>query len=143
MRCLLVQQYVPSHMLSVAVVTQARQLAMTDDGHLLFHPSGSVIQTFRVEDGKPFKVLRGHMETVNSCAWNPDMQVRSPTAVTGTIEWPLDCTNLTLAAAQELYSGADDCTIVVWASPQLQDAALDVREPDSQPADADAWSDSD
>ena len=66
-----------SHMFSVAVVTQARQLAMTDDGHLLFHPSGSVLQMFRVEDGKPFKVLRGHMETINSCAWNPDMQVRS------------------------------------------------------------------
>ena len=59
-----------------AMLAQARQLAMTDDGQILFHPSGSVLQLFRVEDGKPLKVLRGHMETINSCAWNPDLQAR-------------------------------------------------------------------
>ncbi len=57
------------------LLAQARQLAMTDDSHILFHPSGSVLQMFRTEDGKPLKVLRGHMETINGCAWNPDLQV--------------------------------------------------------------------
>ena len=59
----------------IEVLVQARQLAMTADSHILFHPSGSVLQMFRTEDGKPLKVLRGHMETINSCAWNPDLQV--------------------------------------------------------------------
>ena len=50
-----------------------------------------------------------------------------------------------LVASQELYSGADDCTIVVWTSPQQQNADLDANEPEAKvdDADADAWSDSD
>ena len=54
---------------------QARQLAISEDSRLLFHPSGSVVQMFRLMDGLPIKVLRGHMDTINCCVWNAELQV--------------------------------------------------------------------
>ena len=55
--------------------SQARQVAVSSDSRLLFHPSGSVVQMFRLEDGAPLRVLRGHMETVNCCCYNDLAQV--------------------------------------------------------------------
>ena len=58
---------------------KARQIAVSDDSQLLFHPSGSVIQVFHVQAGGLHKLLRGaHFDTINCCIWNSELQVRRP-----------------------------------------------------------------
>ena len=92
---------------------QARQIAASVDGGLIFHPSGSVIQVLDMHTGEQQKLLRGHMDTINACVFNPSLQ--------------------------ELYSGADDASIVVWSEERLQEP--EDMEGNQAGADADAWSD--
>ena len=54
---------------------QGRQVAVSNDAPLLFHPSGSVIQAFHLHEGSLQKLLRGHIDTVNACCYNPIAQV--------------------------------------------------------------------
>lgn len=95
--------------------SRARQLAVSDDSSTLFHPSGSVVQMYDVTSGQLLRTLGGgHFDTINCCKWNP--------------------------AAQELYSGSDDCNIVVWApAPERTRAERDDWQPPD--SDGDAWSD--
>ncbi len=83
-------------------------MAASVDGHLVFHPSGSVIQVLDMYSGEQHKLLRGHLDTVNACVFNP--------------------------VFQELYTGADDASIVVWS--QERKSAYEELE-----GDADSWSD--
>ena len=54
---------------------QGRQVAVSNDAPLFFHPSGSVIQAFHLHEGGLQKLLRGHIDTVNACCYNPITQV--------------------------------------------------------------------
>lgn len=56
---------------------QGRQVAVSSDAPLVFHPSGSVIQAFHLHEGGLQKLLRGHIDTVNACCYNPITQVYS------------------------------------------------------------------
>ncbi|KAI3438903.1 hypothetical protein D9Q98_001318 [Chlorella vulgaris] len=92
---------------------QARQLAVSDDGSLLFHPSGSVVQVYDVGSGKLLRTLSGgHYGTINCCSWN--------------------------ATAQELYSGSSDCNIVVWAP--ARERVNSERDGWQKDSDGDDWS---
>lgn len=90
---------------------QARQLAVAGDYDIVFHPSGGIIQCLHRLTGQPIGTLRGHLDTVNCCCYN--------------------------SYQQELYSGGNDCNIVVWAAPAAPDK---IEGPDSKD-DQDAWSD--
>lgn len=46
-----------------------------------------------------------------------------------------------MCIAQELYSGSDDCNIIVWTPPQPE--VYEEAEQLAAHVDADAWSDSD
>ncbi|GAB4816816.1 hypothetical protein N2152v2_003862 [Parachlorella kessleri] len=94
---------------------RARQLSVADDSRMLFHPSGSAVQLFDVDTGRPLRVLQGaHFDTINCCKWNP--------------------------VNEELYTGANDCHIVVWAPP-LAEAPHEEQGGGSVESDADNWSD--
>jgi hypothetical protein len=58
------------------ICVQGRQVSVSVDANMAFHPSGSVIQMFNTFDGSLHKLLRGHMDTVNACCYNPTNQVR-------------------------------------------------------------------
>ncbi|KAK9909422.1 hypothetical protein WJX75_002005 [Coccomyxa subellipsoidea] len=90
---------------------KGRQVSVSVDANMAFHPSGSVIQMFNTFDGSLHKLLRGHMDTVNACCYNP--------------------TN------QELYSGSNDCQIIAWAAPRRANEEDDVEDGDNE----DTWSD--
>lgn len=86
-----------------------RQLAVSGDGFALYHPSGSSVQIFEVTTGRLIKLLSGgHFDSINGCVWNE--------------------------VYEELYTGSNDHTIVVW---QLHGC----RNWDSDDSDMDAWSD--
>lgn len=55
---------------------QGRQVAVSSDAPLLFHPSGSVTQAFQLHEGGLQRLLRGHIDTVNACCYNPVTQVQ-------------------------------------------------------------------
>ncbi|GMH38513.1 hypothetical protein BSKO_06397 [Bryopsis sp. KO-2023] len=82
---------------------KARQLAVSSDSELIFHPSGSVVQVFDLSTGETFDNLRGHMDTINCCLFNPSMH--------------------------ELYSGSNDGNILVWGIPHS--ACDDVMDQDN------------
>ena len=63
------------HMLMKRSGPQGRQVAVSSDAPLVFHPSGSVIQAFHLHEGGLQKLLRGHIDTVNACCYNPVTQV--------------------------------------------------------------------
>ena len=92
---------------------QARQVAASIDADLVYHPSGSVVQVLDLYSGAQVKLLRGHLDTINACVFNPRLQ--------------------------ELYTGADDASILVWAQEPLPISG----DCDSTVAkeDADCWSD--
>ena len=94
-------------------------MAATPDGALLFHPSGSAVQIYDASSGALLRrLLGGHYDTINACLWNE--------------------------AEGELYSGANDGNIVVWAPPRERvrsEAAAGGRGGGGQDSDADAWSD--
>lgn len=70
--------------------SKPRQIVVSDDGNVLFHPSGSAVQVFDVHSGATLATLTGgHFEVVNCCAWN--------------------------GVHEELYTGSNDHNIVVWA----------------------------
>ena len=50
-------------------------MAVSSDAPLVFHPSGSVIQAFHLHEGSLQRLLRGHIDTVNACCYNPITQV--------------------------------------------------------------------
>lgn len=90
---------------------KARQLAVAGDEDLVFHPSGGIIQCLHRLTGQSVGTLRGHLDTVNCCCYN--------------------------SYQQELYSGGNDCNIIVWAAPTGSDTT---EGPDNKD-DQDAWSD--
>ena len=91
--------------------SKPRQIAISDDGHALFHSSGSAVQVFDVHSGTSLSTLTGgHFESVNCCAWN--------------------------GVHEELYTGSNDHNIVVWA-PKEAGTVDFCGEHDDQ----DAWSD--
>ena len=95
-------------------VLQARQLTIAGDQDLIFHPSGSIVQCLHMFTGQQLGVLKGHLDTVTCCCYN--------------------------SYRHELYSGSNDCNIIVWSAP-----TADVQE-EEQPSllkshDQDAWSD--
>jgi hypothetical protein len=55
---------------------QGRQLAVSSDAPVVMHPSGSVVQMFELHEGRLLHLLRGHMDTVNACCYNPTLQVQ-------------------------------------------------------------------
>ena len=95
----------------VGVWLQARQLAVAGDPDVIFHPSGGIIQCLHRLTGQNLGTLRGHLDTVNCCCYN--------------------------SYQQELYSGGNDCNIIVWAAP----APLEAIEGLDNKDDQDAWSD--
>ena len=90
---------------------QARQLAVAGDQDVIFHPSGGIIQCLHRLTGQNLGTLRGHMDTVSCCCYN--------------------------SYQQELYSGGNDSSIIVWAAAAPLEAVegLDTKD------DQDAWSD--
>ncbi|KAG7667760.1 putative WD repeat-containing protein ATCSA-1 [Nannochloris sp. 'desiccata'] len=91
--------------------SKPRQIAVSDDGNAVFHPSGSAVQVFDVHSGSTLSTLTGgHFEAVNCCAWN--------------------------GVHEELYTGSNDHNIVVWAP--KESGAVD---PGGGDDDQDAWSD--
>lgn len=74
-------------------MAQPRQLAIDGETALLFHPSGSAIQALDLYTGKQEFILRGHLESVNACAYN--------------------------SVFQELYTAGNDHQIIVWAAPSI------------------------
>ena len=64
------------HAVNLRCVLQGRQICVSADAPIVFHPSGSVIQMFDIYEGSLHKLLRGHMDTVNACYYNPTTQVR-------------------------------------------------------------------
>ncbi|EIE20903.1 WD40 repeat-like protein [Coccomyxa subellipsoidea C-169] len=90
---------------------KGRQIAVSADAHMVFHPSGSVIQKFDIFEGNLHALLRGHMDTVNACCYNP--------------------TN------QELYTGSNDCQIIAWAAPRRANEEVEGEDGDNE----DTWSD--
>lgn len=108
---------------------RARQLCTSDDGRVLFHPSGSIVQVFDFLSGQLIKELKeGHYESINACVYNPVLQ--------------------------QLYTGGNDGSIVAWDA-SAADARQDTGDDDNDgfsfgvrtagPAvgheDRDAWSD--
>lgn len=81
----------------MGLVLQPRQMATAEDHDLLYHPSGSIIQVLQIGTGDSIGVLRGHMDTVHACVFNP--------------------------ALQEVYSGGNDCQILAWSAPDHDTAA--------------------
>lgn len=90
---------------------QARQLAMAHDQDVIFHPSGGIIQCLHMFTGQQLGTLRGHLDSVNCCCYN--------------------------SYQQELYSGGNDCNIIVWAAPTSE---VEEEGPTGN-QDLDAWSD--
>jgi DNA excision repair protein ERCC-8 len=91
--------------------SKPRQIAVSDDGYALFHPSGSAVQAFDVQRGSTFATLAGgHFEAVNCTAWN--------------------------GVHEELYTGSNDHNIVVWAPKEAG-----MVDPGGKEDDQDAWSD--
>ncbi|KAK9791163.1 hypothetical protein WJX73_000510 [Symbiochloris irregularis] len=71
--------------------TKPRQMATAQESDVLYHPSGSVIQMLRIGGGDELGILRGHMDTVHACAFNP--------------------------VEHELYTGGSDCQLLAWSAP--------------------------
>lgn len=71
---------------------------MARDSNVLYHPSGSIIQMLQVGTGELLGTLRGHLDTVYACAFNP--------------------------ALQELYTGGNDRQLLAW-TPQRSDDPVD------------------
>lgn len=47
---------------------RARQLSVSEDSRMLFHPSGSAVQVYDVDSGRLLRTLQGaHFDTVNTC----------------------------------------------------------------------------
>ena len=90
---------------------QARQLAVASDQDIVFHPSGGIVQCLHRLTGQNLGTLRGHLDTVNCCCYN--------------------------SYQQELYSGGNDCNIIVWAAAASQDNDEGLNNKEDQ----DAWSD--
>ncbi|MEW5302760.1 MAG: hypothetical protein WDW36_005509 [Sanguina aurantia] len=68
---------------------RARQMCCNEDGAVLFHPSGGVVQVLDAHTGVELSSLsQGHHESINCCVYNPLLQ--------------------------ELYTGANDHQILVW-----------------------------
>lgn len=100
--------------------SKPRQIAISDDGRVLFHPSGSAVQVFDVHSGHSVTTLSGgHFESVNCCAWS--------------------------ATQEELYTGSNDHHVVVWAPKELgrlsQGGGADGYHRDDPGSDQDTWSD--
>ncbi|GLI69959.1 hypothetical protein VaNZ11_014704, partial [Volvox africanus] len=69
---------------------RGRQLAVTDDGRIVFYPSGTSVNVYEVETGHMLaSVQGGHTESINCCAYNPSLH--------------------------ELYTGANDCKVCAWS----------------------------
>lgn len=97
-----------------------RQLGISDDGEVLFHPSGSAVQVFHVTRGGDAvtTLTGGHFETINACCWN--------------------------GVQEELYTAGNDHTIVVWdtaSSHSGRGAVGGGGGGGDDDDDADAWSD--
>ena len=91
--------------------SKPRQIAISDDGNAVFHPSGSAVQVFDVHSGSTLATLAGgHFEAVNCCAWN--------------------------GVHEELYTGSNDHNIVVWAPKEAG-----IVDHGGVEDDKDAWSD--
>ena len=73
------------------MIVQPRQMATAQESNVLYHPSGSVIQMLQIGNGDELGILRGHMDTVHACAFNP--------------------------VAHELYTGGSDCQLLAWSAP--------------------------
>ena len=98
--------------------SKPRQIATSDDGRVLFHPSGSAVQVFDVHSGHCVTTLGGgHFECVNCSVWN--------------------------ATQEELYTGSNDHHIVVWAPKELGkfDPGGGADDKDGAWSDKDTWSD--
>ena len=67
-----------THPIEILSGPQGRQVAVSSDAPLVFHPSGSVIQAFHLHEGSLQGLLRGHIDTVNACCYNPVTQVGFP-----------------------------------------------------------------
>ncbi|KAK9835172.1 hypothetical protein WJX81_003251 [Elliptochloris bilobata] len=98
---------------------KARQLAACVAAGLLFHSSGSVVQVLDLYTGELRRLLRGHMDTISGLCYHPGLH--------------------------ELYSGAADCQIIVWAPERAtppEEAPHAAAAPGvTAPPDQDAWSD--
>ncbi|GIL81929.1 hypothetical protein Vretifemale_10690 [Volvox reticuliferus] len=69
---------------------RGRQLALTDDGRIVFYPSGTSLNVYEVETGRMLASVQGlHTESINCCAFNPSLH--------------------------ELYTGANDYKIRAWS----------------------------
>ena len=86
-------------------------MAVAGDQNIVYHPSGSIIQCLHRLTGQSLGTLRGHLDSVNCCCYN--------------------------SYQQELYSGGNDCNIIVWAPP----APVAEAEETTGKNDEDAWSD--
>ncbi len=67
-----------THPTEIHIRPQGRQVAVSSDAPLVFHPSGSVVQAFHLHEGSLQRLLRGHIDTVNACCYNPITQVKFP-----------------------------------------------------------------
>ena len=101
--------------------SKPRQIAVSEDSKVLFHPSGSAVQVFEVVSGRSVATLgSGHFESINCCVWNE--------------------------VEQELYTGSNDHHIVAWAPKGIGTrfdglAGDDGGDGDGSHMNRDAWSD--
>lgn len=143
------KDYFPRHLLvhypgTYNSARKPRQLATSSDHSVLFHPSGSVVQCYSLQDGRALGLLRGHFDSINAVAYNPMLQARVmtcmvlgstlPVVVCGGVE---RCPNGP-CTLQELYTGANDCSVAVWSPEGDSTPGLGGDKEDS---DGDAWSD--
>jgi hypothetical protein len=82
---------------------------------ILFHPSGSVLNAYDVATGSRRLLLRGHMATVNACAWS--------------------------RRRFALLTGSTDRSMLAWSPAVSRSGICDVRAAGTAAgSDEDAWS---
>ena len=119
---------------------QGRQIAVSSDAPVVMHPSGSVVQMFELYEGRLLHLLRGHMDTVNACCYNPTLQVQAAGLPDGDSTHDRSSCRPMMRASlcvQELYTGSNDCQIVVWGA---RDHAAEADTAETG-MDEDNWSD--
>ncbi len=100
---------------------QGRQVAVSNDAPLVFHPSGSVIQAFHLHEGSLQKLLRGHIDTVNACCYNPVAQVN--TLLVYTFVWAVPSHHLHVEQSgpcrilQAILASSAIRTLCQWLTP--------------------------
>ena len=51
------------------------EMAVSNNGQLVYHPNGNVINVYHIQSGELINTLQGHYEKINCCVFHPNAEV--------------------------------------------------------------------